>query len=528
MMLRLFPARACLRLIAIMLLQLTTGVSAYALDIEKLVMPGEVIEGHAKIEADCDACHKSFSRESQNVLCSDCHTAIAADQKAGRGFHGKDKTASTAQCASCHTEHLGRGASIVNLDTASFNHKLSDFELLGKHADSNCKDCHVADVAWRDAPQACLACHKDDDQHRGALGEDCAACHTPADWSQWTFDHFADNGFALAGKHKDVTCSGCHADQHYKSTPTTCIGCHREDDVHKGLNGDDCESCHTVNNWQESLFDHGKKTSFALLGKHATASCDQCHSTRAKTMRLDSSCISCHRDDDVHKGRLGDDCADCHDAKAWQASGFKHDLRTSFPLLGKHSTAQCAACHLEAPEKVSLGTACIDCHKGDDVHAMQLGSDCADCHNESGWTLSVRFDHDFASFPLIGKHRDAVCADCHETGRYHDAPSDCSGCHSDDDIHAGRLGADCATCHNPVNWDRWRFDHLAETGFVLDGAHAEQSCTDCHRQPIAAGNHTPSRCIDCHRSDDVHNGQFGRDCGRCHYTDSFDRIRSLP
>jgi hypothetical protein len=245
-------------------------------------------------------------------------------------------------------------------------------------------------------------------------------------------------------------------------------------------------------------------------------------------MRIDSACVSCHRDVDVHKGSLGENCADCHNSRDWQASLFKHDIQTSFPLLGKHGATECSACHIEAPEKVSLGTACIDCHLDDDVHSAQLGTRCTDCHNERGWTLAVRFDHGLGAFPLIGKHRDAVCADCHETGRYHDAPSDCSACHSDDDAHQGRLGADCGTCHNPVSWDRWRFDHLTQTGFLLDGAHADRNCTDCHRQPIAAGNPTPSRCIDCHRNDDIHNGQFGKDCGRCHYNDSFDRIRSLP
>ena len=513
---------------AFTLLQLVCSASGYAVNIEKLVMPGEVIEGHAKFEADCNACHKSFSRESQNALCADCHTEVAADQKNATGFHGLDNQARAAQCASCHTEHLGRGATIVILDTATFNHKFSDFQLLGKHKDSACQDCHIAAAAWRDAPQQCNACHEEDDQHRGALGEDCASCHTPVDWAQWDFDHLANNGFALTGKHASVNCSGCHADEHYIDTPTTCSGCHREDDVHKGRNGNDCESCHTLSNWQESLFDHGRQTSFSLLGKHAAASCDQCHMQQAKSMRIDSACVSCHRDADVHKGSLGENCADCHNTRDWQSAGFNHDTRTSFPLLGKHSTAECSACHIEAAEKTSLGTACIDCHRNDDVHRAQLGTRCADCHNERGWTLAVRFDHGLSKFPLIGKHSDAACANCHESSQYHDTPSECSACHNGDDVHQGRLGADCGTCHNPVSWDRWRFDHFAQTGFLLDGAHSDRSCTDCHRQPIAAGNRTPSRCIDCHRNDDIHNGQFGRDCGRCHYNDSFDRIRSLP
>ena len=47
--------------------------------IETLVMPGKVIEGHAEYEEDCNACHAKFKRAEQRTLCLDCHEDVAAD-----------------------------------------------------------------------------------------------------------------------------------------------------------------------------------------------------------------------------------------------------------------------------------------------------------------------------------------------------------------------------------------------------------------------------------------------------------------
>ena len=51
-----------------------------------MVMPGEVIEGHAKEEKDCDKCHKKFDKAAQSKLCADCHKEIAKDLAEKRGI----------------------------------------------------------------------------------------------------------------------------------------------------------------------------------------------------------------------------------------------------------------------------------------------------------------------------------------------------------------------------------------------------------------------------------------------------------
>lgn len=123
--------------------------------IETLVMPGEVIEGHAEYEEDCNACHAKFKRAEQRTLCLDCHEDVAADVNAGSGFHGLSDEARDTSCAICHTDHEGRDADIVQLDEQSFDHDLTDFPLLGKHGETECGECHETGSKHREAASEC-------------------------------------------------------------------------------------------------------------------------------------------------------------------------------------------------------------------------------------------------------------------------------------------------------------------------------------------------------------------------------------
>jgi hypothetical protein len=502
--------------------------SACALEIETLVMPDKVIAGHAKFESECSSCHTAFSRDQQNALCVDCHEDIGADIKAVKGYHGLTSEAKNSECASCHTEHIGRDANIIPFDADAFDHSFTDFELLGKHVEVICKDCHEPDATYREAPSVCIDCHLEDDVHKGGLGEECASCHGPKGWDLVEFKHEKETGFALAGGHAAVLCGDCHVEQKFTETEAECIACHRADDVHEGRRGDDCASCHTVVNWKDSGFDHAIKTNFPLLGEHAGVACESCHVDDNFEIELQTTCIACHLKDDSHKGLLGEACADCHDEVSWTESRFRHDTFTEFPLLGGHAVLECQLCHAVPVNEANPGTDCYSCHVDDDPHKGQLGEACADCHNETDWTQNVRFDHDFTPFPLTGLHKKAECKVCHETSQFKDASVECVDCHRDEDVHKGGLGSDCGSCHSPVGWERWRFDHYIASGVALDGAHAELTCAECHRKPPKQGGAKASRCIDCHRQDDVHNGQLGKDCARCHSTTTFLGAEELP
>lgn len=492
-------------------------------------MPGPVAEAHSDAEMECASCHVRFARNSQRDLCLGCHEEIATDIATGTGFHGlSPDVGATEECADCHSDHLGRDADILGLDVKSFDHDLTDFPLRGGHADVECDGCHLPTLTYHDADTECVGCHLEDDQHRGNLGEACGDCHSEADWADAHFDHEAVTDYALTGKHEALTCVSCHVDEQYLETPDQCVDCHRDDDSHMGHNGTECASCHTPAAWEDVIFDHFATSGFALEAGHSDLACDSCHVGDKSVNKPPTECVGCHRDDDAHDGINGEACGDCHRVTDWKDVSFDHARDADFALLGAHAGLACVDCHTVPVEVSRPGTACIDCHADDDPHEAQLGEDCGRCHNETDFAVDVRFDHDLTSFPLLGRHDEVVCEDCHASHAFLDAPEQCADCHRDDDVHDRRLGSDCALCHNPNDWLLWSFDHDAQTSFPLDGAHSDLDCLACHRERGDTVAALSSSCGSCHRRDDVHKGEFGQNCAQCHLTESFATLRDTP
>jgi len=499
-----------------------------AIEIETLVMPGQVIEGHADIEAECSECHAPFSKTRQRDLCLGCHDHenIARDIKAGKGMHGRFGPAAEGECSNCHIEHQGRDADIVGLDEETFEHRYTDFPLEGAHMAADCRGCHEAGTSHRETDTECFSCHEADDSHQGRLGRECDDCHKPVDWQETAFDHEEESGFALTGTHGELECAVCHVSGQPKDLPTDCVACHRIDDSHDGLNGPKCETCHETTSWDKPTFDHSRETDFELEGRHTEIACTDCHTGNKYDDPLETDCIACHRSDDDHQGLNGTECDDCHGSSRWADVVFDHGKDTDFPLRGKHEDLGCASCHKQPAHDVELKTSCFSCHEGDDIHGGEQGEDCGDCHKESGWSEGVQFDHDLTGFPLIGMHAVAPCEACHTSTAFRDAPEQCIECHEDDDVHEGGLG-DCASCHSPNDWQLWDFDHETRTGFALDGAHTDLTCRSCHKTRWNRKVRLSSRCATCHRSDDIHSGGFGADCIRCHTTTSFSDLERV-
>jgi hypothetical protein len=556
--------------------------------LESALMPGPVIAGHAKLEAECGNCHVRFERAAQDRLCLDCHKPVAADVRAKRGYHGR--LDAPGPCRSCHTDHRGREVRIATFDERAFDHARTDFALRGAHAKAACSACHVPGKRYAEASGDCADCHRKDDTHRGALGPRCADCHGEATWKEARFDH-ARTRFALAGRHAEAACRDCHRDATFRGAPTACIGCHRADDkVHRGRLGERCESCHGVRDWKATTFQHDRDTRYALKGRHRTARCESCHTSPGGREKLPTDCASCHRADDKHQGTLGADCGDCHVERAWKETRidhdatafplrdrhrgvdcqachrdprsykntphecvachraddthgsrfgdrcdachvvrgwreivFRHDRDTRYALVGRHAAARCEACHSGWLYRDRTATECRACHARDDVHKGSLGERCETCHGSSNWRVAA-FDHARTRFPLAGRHARIDCKSCHRTSVYREAPRDCVGCHEPDDKHRGRLGNDCESCHNARDWRLGAFDHR-RTRFALDGAHASVACVACHVAPGARIAPLGVACADCHRADDVHHGAYGPQCERCHVTSTFREIR---
>ncbi|MGE0623717.1 MAG: hypothetical protein AB7I04_04605 [Pseudomonadales bacterium] len=490
-----------------------------AASLETLVMPGPVIEGHADTEETCSACHGVFERAAQRGLCLECHDDVAGDANAGTGYHGRDPAARTADCKACHTEHKGRDADIVGLQPNLFDHGHTDFALTGAHTSVACASCHEPGRKHRQADGDCAACHQDDDVHQGELGTECADCHTLANWAEADFDHDTTD-FPLRGVHAETTCLGCHESRLFAAPGAECIDCHRIDDAHEGRNGTQCADCHGVTSW-ETQFDHQAETGFALVGAHATLACRNCHVDESSYEGLPADCNGCHAGDDVHLGRNGPACGDCHQQDRWSIA-FDHEAETGYALIGTHATQSCTDCHttdLETP----LPVECIGCHDRDDPHDGTLDT-CKDCHGQFHWDEDLRFQHDLTPFALVGLHRVVSCEQCHDSLVFSPVDHDCLTCHDDEDVHGGAMGSECGTCHNPAGWDLWTFDHAVDAGFPLEGAHASLVCADCHPPNRPVGKQTRA-CVACHRGDDVHRGRFGQDCDRCHLSTSFEELK---
>ena len=536
--------------------------------------PGPLHRSHEALEGlrNCTKCHQIGSKEFKSN-CLSCHQILKSRIEAGQGLHAQE---GYDQCQFCHAEHNGKDFALVHWKEgmAQFDHKLTGFELTGAHLKPQCRDCHqtanVVDTkkllaAGKDLGRTflgletdCLACHQD--IHRGDMSEDCLSCHDTDAWIPAPkFDH-GQASFPLAGAHQKLACEKCHQPAATRDGKTLrifkplahdeCLACH--EDTHQGTLPNDCLSCHQQDQWvPASKFNHGK-TAFTLTGRHLEVACDQCHkpqpvrATRTFTTRIFEglnfgTCGNCHQD--PHQGRLGTDCATCHDTGQWRqvdTKAFRHD-QTRFPLEGRHGDLSCEACHKSGqPLTIAKFGECRDCHQ--DYHQGQFTQggtkgNCEACHSVEGFLPSA-FNiqrHAQTDFSLEGAHLAIPCIACHQqiglpefnppTTHFNLGTKSCNDCHENQ--HGERMMAKlgnngCQSCHDVASWKSIGFDH-GTTDFPLLGAHLSLDCVTCHRKPEADNfyltDSLENRCASCH--EDIHRGQFAGDdgatnCEKCH------------
>ena len=340
-------------------------------------------------------------------------------------------------------------------------------------------------------------------------------------------------------KKYEEDCEQCHDTSDKSAQGKLCVKCHAHENIiadlsdKKGFHGrlpaqlkKDCKHCHTEHKGRDAIvvlldpsnFDH-RKTDFVLKGTHIKVPCDSCHKPEKKYSEAPGDCYSCHKKVDVHKGKQGKKCGDCHKETNWKDQKFDHD-KTDFPLKGKHEDTNCQACHINQKYK-DTPKVCYSCHQIQDVHKGDLGKKCETCHNPEKWD-SISFDHNKKTdFPLYGKHKKAACTSCHsgEDLRKHKAkkakiPTNCYSCHKNDDSHKGRYGEKCKDCHSESSWKKQKFNH-DKTEFPLKGKHKKAACNLCHKGDLYEDK-LKTACITCHKKDDVHKGKQGRKCEDCH------------
>lgn len=474
------------------------------------ISPGPLAAPHASLEGalKCVNCHGG-RKELMGALCQQCHKEIAYLLQQNRGYHAQVRE---QRCESCHPEHAGRDFSLISWpdrDSSRFDHARTGWSLEGKHATIACADCHgkasfrvgqAAQLAppgghsrgWVGLERSCTSCHED--VHHGALGKDCTKCHDASRWKPAPrFDHDRTD-YPLTGKHRDVTCTKCH--RMAESAPgqdTTKVP-----RVFKPVAHTDCTPCHA----------------------------------------------------DPHAGRFAGACSKCHVTTGFTVidrGTFDHD-RTRFPLRGLHAQVACAKCH-DVPGQKSKDppfATCTACHADPHAGAATLAgapADCNACHTEAGFKVAAFTvaQHGRTKYPLVGKHADVACEDCHRKNPpgvpaaqlgsagilMRPSFARCLDCHSDD--HGGQLAVrsdkgDCAACHTVAGWKPSTFTVAAHASLRLrlDGRHAEIPCAACHGPKRTGLTALPASmtlgkagvafhlteldCVSCHV--DPHQGRF--------------------
>ena len=408
--------------------------------------------------------------------------------------------------------------------------------LISGHAkyEEECERCHLS-FSKTGQSELCRDCHEKVDadikQGKGFHGKkedikdtECKDCHTDHQGrdavivllDRDAFDHKMTD-FLLKGSHDKINCGNCHKpDIKFRDAKHQCVDCHKSDDRHNGNLGEKCQDCHDEKTWLKGEFDHDK-TDFPLIGEHREATCESCHpDERYKNVPTD--CYSCHKLNDVHGGRYGKKCKDCHSERKWDKAKFDHH-KTDFPLTGEHRFVSCDACHTGDINK-KLGTKCYSCHKLDDAHRGRFGRKCKSCHSPKKWD-KVNFDHSRdTDWPLRATHKKIACESCHKGElSKENLKTNCIACHLQDDSHHGQEGEKCEECHSEKGWSTSvRFDHDLSK-FPLIGVHAIVPCEECHFE--STFKDAATKCSDCHQADDVHKKRLGSNCELCHNPNSW-------
>lgn len=180
----------------------------------------------------CTTCHAQDVRTFEQATCNDCHALDDND------FIVQHQSQLGNNCLACHdgTDRM-----------KGFNHQIV-YPLEGRHAEIECKACHVDEV-YLGTSTECKDCHLEPEVHIGFFGLKCEYCHNTSSWypaqlvsHQFPIDH---------GDQGEVECTVCHLSTY---SEYTCYGCHEHEvneiaDKHKDLDIStaelaNCTECH--------------------------------------------------------------------------------------------------------------------------------------------------------------------------------------------------------------------------------------------------------------------------------------------
>ncbi|HEY4239909.1 MAG TPA: cytochrome c3 family protein [Kofleriaceae bacterium] len=571
--------------IAVLAVVLGLGFAAYAYADDDFATssPGPLSTSHADLDSKdhCTDCHLGNGRDLSNDKCLGCHAHanLAARIAAKQGFHASAKVG-TKPCQSCHHEHKSRSFDLMGWKAiggeTSFDHELTGWALKGKHASTDCKDCHKKTdkqglKTYMGTDRSCGSCHAKDQPHKFERKDllACERCHNERVWKpalpegsmKFNHDDRKDAAMPLLGSHKDVACSKCHPKNVFNlpsAKPDSCgnAGCHESPHAGHLFGTRPCEWCHsptfkTLKNIQ--VFDHSERTKFDLGPAHKVLPCEKCHTKALGETKPTGACEQCHAKDSHHGDRFNEfgsppKCGVCHPSGGpkFVPTAFNHGARTKFELKYKHGEQSCRGCHRgKSPsdfEKFDFdpNKECMSCHAHKKVHAddehpagKYTNKQCLTCHLHPG-DPTIRTGKDntvlasvhglTGSFPLVKKHAGVPCADCH-TGRDKRGKTSFSGlkpnCNADgacheDSLHRGTLGEKCLVCHVSGTWDALKFDH--DKPFPAEAKKKVDSF------PLK-GEHKNNKCEACHPTRQFNEANVTCGSEGCHAQDDAHKGR---
>jgi hypothetical protein len=183
----------------------------------------------------CLTCHPENLQTTDLKQCIECH------EQHDKTFMSDHQQQFGSDCMVCHD----------GIDRLSNYEHVNFFPLDGKHASSECTDCHT-DNTYRGTASECWQCHQEPDIHAGVFGDSCDDCHTAEAWSPATLlKHEFPLNHGLDDQSLQLQCDGCHTTNYIDYT---CYNCHEHqpDEMTKthlsqGISEQDipqCVNCH--------------------------------------------------------------------------------------------------------------------------------------------------------------------------------------------------------------------------------------------------------------------------------------------
>lgn len=416
----------------------------------------------------CGVCHRSATSQPSSSDCYSCH--------AGHGdLSAKHTAVASGECVACHEVADVRTIHSGGCSTCHGSSKVpvlpSGAECVNCHASySPAPDGHYPAASHVASETGCSACHyleMNPEHAKASSGAvTCVQCHeTKVD--------------TLVGPW-DKTCAACHDAKHtaqaakHTSTRTECGGstCHNVSDVsdvHKGLVGGGCKTCHASRDALPTT------TDCVAAGCHANMGIDH-HASHDTSAVVDAGCYGCHYRylDDEHAS-LGYTCATCH---ASSNSAVKAAIASG--------SVSCDSCHPAvngrnrhaAQKSYEFITGNSSMHRAD---SSLPGATTAFAVNGAtyNWSLPTT-----SSFLKSGWSTDSVVT--------------CNNCHSFSSSASGPHGAAVTVNMDPAFTADWNTATLSNGSFRPSNL----ICNKCHygnsNEVHQKGDHDNAYCTDCH------------------------------